>query len=248
MKTSSHAPPILNFLQGGGEMGALMRSKDWTATPLGSPEDWPLSLRITLSLILNSRFPMFIFWGPLQYCFYNDAYRPSLGNEGKHPNILGIRGEEAWPEIWGIIKPLIDQVMNGEGATWHEDSFIPIFRNGKIEDVYWTFSYSPITDEEGNIGGILVTCTETTAKVLAFKKVEESEKKFRNTVMHAPVGIIILRGRDFVVEMANAFYLGVIDKKEEDFVGKPLFDSLPEVKEVVGPLLAEVLDTGIAYT
>lgn len=162
------------FLSGGGEMGQLMREKDWQATSLDDPAHWPQSLRTTLSIILNSKFPMFLFWGPQHICFYNDAYRPSLGNEGKHPDILGLPGVEAWPEIWDIIKPLIDQVLSGSDATWSEDQLIPIYRNGKIEDVYWTFSYSPVNDESGRPAGVFVTCVETTGKVLAMKAVEES--------------------------------------------------------------------------
>src|SRR4051812_45150321 len=108
------APIVSNnyqFMAGGGEMGKLMRSHDWSKSPLGDPSTWPQPLRTTLGLVLNSKFPMFIFWGDQQIGFYNDAYRPSLGNNGKHPSILGIPGEEAWPEIWHIIKPLIDSVV-----------------------------------------------------------------------------------------------------------------------------------------
>jgi hypothetical protein len=120
------------FLAGGGEMGALMRSKDWGKTILKAAASWPQSLKTTLSIILNSKFPMFLFWGPELICFYNDAYRPSLGNNGKHPAILGERAEEYWAEIWDVIKPLIDQVMAGGEATWSEDQLIPIYRNGTI--------------------------------------------------------------------------------------------------------------------
>src|SRR6188508_2857784 len=125
------------FLRGGGEMGELIRAKDWSKTSLSDPADWPQSLRITLGILLKTKFPMFLFWGKELICFYNDAYRPSLGKEGKHPYILGMKGEEAWTEIWHIIKPLIDQVLSGGNATWSEDQLIPIFRNGKLEDVYW---------------------------------------------------------------------------------------------------------------
>src|SRR5580698_8035622 len=99
-------PPLghsASFLAGGGEMGALMRAKDWAQTPVGPVDKWPQSLRTTLSIILNSKFPMFLWWGPELICFYNDAYRPSLGQEGKHPHILGEPAREAWPEIWPII-------------------------------------------------------------------------------------------------------------------------------------------------
>ena len=101
-----------SFLSGGGEMGALIREKDWSKTAVGNPELWPQSLRTTLSILLNSKFPMFLFWGADLICFYNDAYRPSLGKEGKHPYILGEPGEKYWAEIWDIIKPLILSLLH----------------------------------------------------------------------------------------------------------------------------------------
>ncbi|HMK04371.1 MAG TPA: PAS domain-containing protein, partial [Ferruginibacter sp.] len=164
----------ITFLAGGGEMGKLTREKDWSNTSLGLPQTWPQSLRTTLSIILHSKFPMFLFWGDELTCFYNDAYRPSLGKDGKHPFILGMKGEEAWPEIWHIIKPLIDQVLTQGEATWSEDQLIPIYRNGKIEDVYWTFSYSPVNDESGKPSGVFVTCTESTEKINLLKQLEGS--------------------------------------------------------------------------
>ncbi len=163
-------------------MGQRMRTYDWSTTPLGPVNTWPQSLRTTLSIILSSRFPMFLFWGPSLLCFYNDAYRPSLGNDGKHPHALGKPGEEVWPEIWHIIKPLIDQVLAGGEATWSEDQLIPIYRNGKMEDVYWTFSYSAVYDESGRPAGVFVTCTETTEKVKVFRDFRESEERFRGAV------------------------------------------------------------------
>src|SRR6476619_5755210 len=108
------------FMSRGGEMGAFMRAKDWSNTSLGSPQHWPQSLRTTLNILLNSKFPMFLWWGPDLICFYNDAYRPSLGQNGKHPFILGMQAADAWTEIWEIIKPLIDQVLTGGEATWSE--------------------------------------------------------------------------------------------------------------------------------
>ncbi|HKR05358.1 MAG TPA: PAS domain S-box protein, partial [Bacteroidia bacterium] len=181
-----NTPGNLQFLAGGGEMGQLTRAKDWGKTALGEPESWPQSLRTTLGIVLNSKFPMFLWWGPELICFYNDAYRPSLGQDGKHPSILGMQAEKAWPEIWHIIKPLIDQVLAGGEATWSEDQLIPIFRNGKIEDVYWTFSYSPVNDESGEVAGVLVTCNETTDKVITLKKMEESGKRFRSLTESIP--------------------------------------------------------------
>ena len=178
----------VQFLDGGGELGKITREKDWNKTVLGPPESWPQSLRTTLSIILNSRFPMFLFWGTDLICFYNDAYRPSLGKDGKHPSILGMKGEEAWEEIWDIIKPLIDQVLAGTGATWSEDQLIPIYRNGKIEDVYWTFSYSPVNDESGKPAGVFVTCSETTEKVRIHQELEESKSQLEFAIEAAELG------------------------------------------------------------
>ncbi len=174
------------FIAEGGEMGDLMREKDWSTSPLGNPGTWPQSLRTSVNIMLNTRYPMFLWWGPELLCFYNDAYRKSLGQQGKHPAILGMRAEEAWPEIWATIKPMIDKVLAGKGANWNEDALIPIFRNGKIEDVYWTFSYSPAFDEDCKIAGVLVTCNETTEKVDTIKKLQESEERFRMMADNIP--------------------------------------------------------------
>ena len=163
------------FLSGGGQMGEIIRSFNWSQTSIGPPEEWPQSLLTTVSNLLRSKFPMFLWWGTDLIQFYNDAYRPSLGNEGKHPAALGQKGKDCWPEIWDVIYPLIQQVQTTGEATWHEDQLVPIFRNGKIEDVYWTFSYSAVLNDLGAFGGVLVTCTETTEKVNHLRLLAESE-------------------------------------------------------------------------
>lgn len=160
-------------------MGKRTREYDWSDSPVGSPDHWPQSLRTTVSNLLRSRFPMFLWWGKEMTQFYNDAYRPSLGNNGKHPFALGQKGRECWPEIWEIIYPLLEQVETTGEATWREDQLVPIYRNGKIEDVYWTYSYSSVLDDEGRHAGILVTCVETTEKVMNQKQLEESEEQLR---------------------------------------------------------------------
>lgn len=156
------------FLRGGGAMGALIRAHDWEATPLGAPQHWPQSLRTAVRLMLSTNHPIFIFWGPELVCLYNDAYSASLGPE-KHPAMLGQPGRTAWDEIWPMVGPQIDFVMSGAGATWREDDLVPITRYGSREDVYWTYSYGPIDDDgaAGGIGGVLVICSETTARVVA---------------------------------------------------------------------------------
>lgn len=169
-------------------MGELTREYDWAATPLGQPDRWPFSLRTTVSNLLRSKFPMFLWWGEDMIQFYNDAYRPSLGNEGKHPLALGQKGREGWPEIWDTVSPLIAHVQITGEATWMEDQLIPIYRNGKMENVYWTYSYSAVLDDEGNQTGILVTCTETTGKVNNLKQQEESANQLRFAIESTELG------------------------------------------------------------
>jgi signal transduction histidine kinase len=237
----------LYFLEGDGEMASLTRAFDWTSTSIGDPVHWPESLRNTLAMILQSRFPMFLWWGDDMIQFYNDAYRPSLGNEGKHPRALGQKAVDCWPEIWHIIYPQIHQVRNMGKATWNEDLLVPIYRNGKIEDVYWTFGYSPIRIDTGEIKGVLVVCTETTEKVRALQKITASEYNIRNLILQSPVAMALFRGMDMVVEIINDKFL-TLWGKDQSVVGKPLIQALPEMEGQPYPqIMKDVYTTGKTY-
>eukprot|EP01037_Dinobryon_pediforme_P008863 gene8863-8952_t len=243
------------FLGGGGEMGALMREHDWAATPLGPPGTWPQSLRTVIRLLLNTRHPMFVFWGPEHICFYNDAYSLSIGPE-RHPVALGRPGREVWSEIWHVIGPQIDLVMSGGGATWHENQLLPITRHGRVEDVYWTYSYSPIDDEdaETGVGGVLVVVTETTAQVLVGKR-QASEAAARTAerdrlaqmFAQAPGFMTLLRGPNHIFEFANDAYMRVVGRRE--LIGRTVAEVLPEAAEQgFVALLDEVYRTGEAFS
>jgi len=133
------------FLENGGDMGARMRAFAWDQHPMGPLREWPTPLRTTLRILLTTQHPMFIFWGSEHHCFYNDAYARSLGPE-KHPSMLGAKALDKWEEIWDVIGPQIRDVMAGNGSTWHENHLVPIYRHGRQEAVYWTYSFSPIDD------------------------------------------------------------------------------------------------------
>jgi PAS domain S-box-containing protein len=154
-------------------MGERIRNFDWSKTPIGTIESWPQCLLTTVSIMVHSKFPMFLFWGEHHIGLYNDAFRASLGTSGKHPSALGMPGIEIWPEIWPTIYPDIEQVMAGNEATWNENQLIPIYRNGQLEDVYWTYSYSPVYNEQSLVEGVLVVVTETTQAVETLRKLEE---------------------------------------------------------------------------
>lgn len=251
---------LSKFLKGKGEMIELIRNFNWSATSLGHPSSWPQSLITTLSNMLNSRFPMLLWWGPDLIQFYNDAYRPSLFGTDFHPHVLGSKAKDSWLEVWTIIEPLVDQVINTGEPTWSEDQLISIFRNNKVEHVYWTFGYSCVYDELGNRAGVLVICNETTEKVLALealkhakseleyskKQVENDRDNLNNFLLEAPAGICILSGVDMVYEFVNPSYQQLFPGRV--LLGKPLIEALPEViGDDVLNILQQVFSTGKTY-
>jgi signal transduction histidine kinase/CheY-like chemotaxis protein len=158
-----------HYMAGDGVAARLMRRTAWEHTAVGAPAQWSATLKTMIGVMLNSRHPMFLWWGPALIQFYNDAYIPSFG-VGKHPAAMGQRGAECWQEIWPIIWPQIDDVMARGKPSWNEDQLVPIFRNGHIEDVYWSYGYSPVLDDDGTIGGTLVICAETTSRMVAERR------------------------------------------------------------------------------
>jgi PAS domain S-box-containing protein len=208
-------------------MGKLMRAHDWQAGPVGDPGSWPQGLKTTLRVILSTGHPAFIFWGPSLICFYNDAYRQSLGPE-KHPVALGSPGRVVWPEIWDIIGPQIEQVMRGGEATWHENQLVPIKRHGVIQEVYWTYSYGPIDEPSAPnaIGGVLVLCTETTQQVLTERRLAAERERLAQLFAQAPTFTAVLRGPQHVVEFANPGYLRLVGNRP--VVGRELAEALPD--------------------
>ncbi|MEO6135184.1 MAG: PAS domain-containing protein [Ginsengibacter sp.] len=165
------------FLSGGGEMGKLIREKDWISTPLGDPVQWPQVLRTIVSMMLDNPFGMYIAWGKEYTQIYNDGFRPILG-ESKHPYALGNSSTETFGEIWHITGPMFEGVMNGVPVA-SQDFMVPLNRNGFIENCYFDFAYSPIRKDNGEVGGVLVTVIETTEKKKAVDDLKESEEQLQ---------------------------------------------------------------------
>jgi signal transduction histidine kinase len=162
--SSGNAETSADFLLGGGEMGVRMREMDWAGTSLGPVEDWPQSLRSALSICLNSRFPIAIYWGPEYVLLYNDAWRLIVGN--KHPEVLGRPAHEVWPEIWDIIGPMLGSVSETGEATWRDDQLLPMNRFGYTEECYFDYTFSPIRGQGARVEGVFNVVTETTYRVL----------------------------------------------------------------------------------
>ena len=225
-----------------GEMAGRVRELDWAKTPLGPLEGWPQSLRIAVGICLTSRFPMFVWWGPEHVNIYNDAYIPILG--ARHPRALGRPARETWSEIWSVVGPQADAVMVAGEATWNERVLLVMERHGYPEETYFTWSYSPIYDESGGIGGVYCACVEETSRVMTererdrlMREIETERMRLAEAFSQAPSFLAILRGPEHVFESMNERYRELIG--ERDVVGKTVREALPEIE---GQGFFEILD------
>jgi signal transduction histidine kinase len=236
---------------GAGEMVERCRAFDWSATSLGPVEQWSQSLRTMATSVLASRNPMLLFWGPELIQFYNDAFRPSLGPSTgpapRHPRALGMPAAEFWTDVWDVIGPQIEGVMERGDAVWFEDLYLPIERGaGVLDDAWWTYSYSPVRDDDGRVNGTLVVCLETTASVTANTAIEFERKRLADLFRHAPAFMCVLRGPDHVFELTNENYQKLVGFR--DLIGRPVREALPEIEgQGYFELLDRVLETGEPY-
>src|SRR3982074_545431 len=241
------------WLVGGGEMGRLIRSMDWTQTPLGPIDSWPQSLRTTVSLCLGSNFPIALAWGPKHVQIYNDGYWPICGE--KHPDAMGQDFTECWAAPWPVIGEAFTRALAGE-TSFLENQRMFLDRNGYLEETFFTFSFSPIHDESGGVGGLFHPVTETTAEMVGERrmralrdlvarsgKAKTSEEAFRLAAQTLS---------EFELDVPFAmFYLLDVEQKEARLVARtgalpdtlaiPMVD-LKAIRSYVCPL-AEVART-----
>ena len=222
------------FFSDGGEVGELMQRKDWSGSPLGPPERWPLALQSVVSLLLSSKFPMFVAWGDELGFLYNDAYSQILGV--KHPAALGRRFQDIWAEIWTDLQPLIERALAGE-ASWLDDLPLTMNRHGYDEQTWFTFSYSPVRDEHGKVRGLFCACTETTDKVRAIRINEAERQRLQDMFAQAPGFMAMLSEPDHKFQLINEAYKRLIGGR--DVTGMPVREALPELE---GQGFFELLD------
>ena len=206
-------------------MGALMRAHDWARSPIGPPDTWPQTLKSAVSIMLPSKHIMFVAWGSELTFLYNDAYRPVFGR--KHPWALGRPFSEIWSEVWTEVKPLVDTALTGE-ATWSENLPLVLARNGYPEECWFTFSYSPIRDENGDIAGIFCAAAETTEEVLAKRRLATERERQQLLFEHVPGFVGILRGPEHVFEYVNDAYEHVAGRR--GFVGQTVRAAFPDLE------------------
>jgi signal transduction histidine kinase len=198
-----------------GEMARLIESFDWSISPLGPSAQWPQSLKTALNICLRSRFQLAIYWGPELIFLYNDAEREVIG--ALHPYALGKPAREVLVDMWETVGPMLHKVLKSGEATWSVDQPLKFDRYGLVEEAFFTWSYSPIPDDDGGIGGVLLVTEETTQRVLAergLREAAERERKLRaeadsqrallETVLNQmPAGVVIAEAPSGEVVLAN---------------------------------------------
>lgn len=206
-------------------MGAMMREHDWSTSPVGPPDGWPQSLRSAVGLMLANKHIMFVAWGPHLAFLYNDAYRPVFGK--KHPWALGRPFREIWSEVWDDVEPLVNAALGGE-ATWSENLHLVLERNGYPEDCWFTFSYSPVLDEDGKVAGIFCAASETTDTVLTERRVKDQAARQKQLFQKAPGFIAVLTGPDHVFEFVNDAYVKLAGGRES--LGRSVREVFPGIE------------------
>lgn len=239
---SAGAPedPDLKFLAGGGELGRLIATFDWTSTCVGPIRSWPQSLKTSVSLVLRSRVPMVMLWGADGVMIYNDAYSAFAG--GRHPRLLGSKVREGWPEVADFNDNVMKVGLAG-GSLAYRDQELTLHRSGKPEQVWMNLDYSPLLDESGEPAGVIAIVVETTAKVMAERWQMGELDRQRRMFEQAPGFMAMMSGPDHVFELTNAAYRQLVGHR--DVLGKPLRAALPEVqKQGFFEVLDRVFATG----
>lgn len=214
-----------------------MRAHDWSGSPLGLVSTWPQSLRSVVSLLLNSKFPMFLAWGDELGFLYNDSYAAILG--AKHPHALGRPFREIWAEIWPDISPLIDAALRGE-ATYRENLPLVMNRKGFDEQTWFTFSYSPAYDESGRVAGMFCAVAETTGQVLAERAVRKSEARLRG-VLDGMGESFALLDHEFRIADMNAEALRLEGRPAEEVIGKTHWEAHSDADPALGELFRRAM-------
>ena len=227
----------------GGAMGALMRGTDWSATPLGMAQGWSQALKTIIGVMLDAPQAMFVVWGDERHMFYNDAYSEILG--GHHP-ALGKPFAQVWSEIIDQVGPIMTRAYAGE-PTYIADLLLVMQRHGHAEETYFSFFYTPVRGEQGQVQGAFCACTETTAQVMAIRGRESELQRLREMFEPSSSFVAVLRGSEHRFELTNSAYRQLTGQR--DVIGKTVREALPELLDQgFLRLLDSVYSSGQAFT
>jgi len=233
---------------GTGEMADRIREFAWERTPAGAISEWSETLLSMVNMMLSTRYPVLLLWGPEMVLLYNDAFRPILTN--RHPAALGDRGRSFWIDVWPVVGEQLERVLHEGRDAFHENAPVPILRNGVLEEAYFNYSYSPLYEADGQVAGIITLCQETTRNVIADRERDIAQNQLRqrqdeldktlvalrtertrllSVVEQAPAFFALLEGPDHVITMVNPLYMKLVGHR--DVLGKSVREALPEAIE-----------------
>ena len=224
---------------GGGDAGRSFRAFHWEGSPLGSPAAWPQGLATLVRVMLNSGQPMFVAWGPERVLLYNDGYSEMLGR--RHPTAFGRPFFETWPEVHETVGALMDRVFGGEPIHM-DDLTLTLRRNGYPEEAHFAFSYTPVPDEAGGIGGLFCACTETTGRVNDQRRQVEAAKRERDRLFEMSRDLFGVATFDGYLTSINPAWSRQLGRPEQDLLTRPFSeiihpDDLAATGEVVASLM-----------
>jgi PAS domain S-box-containing protein len=220
--------PIRDRIHADGTMADLTRNFSWQQTGIGPISGWSESLICAVNLLLESRFPSVLFWGPEMLVLYNDAYQPLMAE--KHPRALAQPARECWSEAWHIIGPQFEAVLGQGKSFYFESVLVPVVRHGSLSDVYWTYSYSPVRETGGAIGGILIVCQDVTAKLAAERERDAIAERLKAVLESTTDGLALL-DRDWRYAYVNERGARISLMRPEQMLGKSLWELFPHAQE-----------------
>ena len=233
------------FLASGGQVGALILSRDWVNSPLGFPWQWPPELKTLINVMLNAGQPMFVTWGAARTLLYNDAFIEIVGD--KHPACLGKPFHDVFAEAWDTVAPLFQEVSEGRAVHMDDITVVLEGRNRPTSEAHFVFSYTPVRGADGAVEGLFCACTETTDQVFAQRRPEAERQRQRRLLQQMPGFVALLSGPEHIYQYVNDAYVRIAGPR--DFLGRRARDVFPELHDQgFFERLDEVFSTGESFT